>query len=208
MQIKCETFASQILLRIDNITALACINKTGSLRSKYLNEITKEIWSWCENKSLWGFAENVASKDNPAGYGSRISNIDTEWELSHYAYYLIIQTLGEPSIDLFASRTNRKCAVSFAINALTISWKNFFWYAFPPFSLISKILKKIREEKSKGILVIPDWSSQPWHPEFHNLCISKLVILPPHPYLLLSRCRKLIHPLHNKLTLIAGVVSG
>ena len=83
----------------------------GSSRSKLLNEITKEIWSWCESKGLWVFAEYVASKDIPADYGSRICNIDTELELSHYAHNLIIQTLGELSIDLFASRTNRKCAV-------------------------------------------------------------------------------------------------
>ena len=101
------------------------------------------------------FAEYVASGANPADKGSRINILDTEWELASGAFQDICERFGQPSIDRFASRINHKCEKycawerdpdAFAINALTISWKDEFWYGFTPFSLIPRILKKIKEE--------------------------------------------------------------
>ena len=42
----------QIFLRIDNITALAYINKMGGTKSCELNDIAKKIWEWCISKDL------------------------------------------------------------------------------------------------------------------------------------------------------------
>lgn len=84
--------------------------------------------------------------------------------MAGYAFQKIIENFGYPTIDLFASRVNAKCVKycswdrdpeAFAINAFTVNWKEEFWFAFPPFSLISKVLKKIRDEGSMGILVVP-----------------------------------------------------
>lgn len=36
-----------ILLRIDNTTAISCINKMGSIQFMHLNTITQELWQWC-----------------------------------------------------------------------------------------------------------------------------------------------------------------
>lgn len=212
-----EKIDTQILLRIDNLTALAYINKMGGIKHKDLNQLTKEIWEWCRNRGIWIFAEYVASKNNPADESSRISNLDTEWELANFAFQNIIKKYGQPTIDLFATRINSKCSKfcswerdpeAFAINSFTITWKNDFWYAFPPFALISRILKKIREEGSEGILVVPLWYSQPWYPEFKRMLISDLTEFKPSFNLLISPCRKLVHPLASDLTLVSGVVSG
>lgn len=135
-----DSQGKQVLLRIDNITALAYINKMGGIRHRALNDITKRLWQWCEAKAHWVFAEYVASKDNPADEGSRITNIDTEWELSDYAFERLCASFGSPVMDLFASRVNSKCRrycswdrdpYAVSINSLTISWKLDFWYAFP-----------------------------------------------------------------------------
>lgn len=73
-------------------------------------------------------------------------------------------------IDLFASRVNKKCSryisrdrdpEAFDIDAFTRSWSNFYFYAFPPFSLILKTLKKIILDQACGIVVVPDWPAQP-----------------------------------------------
>lgn len=220
LALKCfasSAYDIQILLRIDNITALAYINKMGGTQHRSLNELTKELWEWCIERKIWIFAEYVASNENLAYEGSRINNIDTEWELSGYAYNTLCKEFGNPSIDLFATRINRKCERycswerdpdALSINSLTISWKDEFWYAFPPFSLILKVLKKIKEEGSTGILIVPLWSIQPWYPEFKHLPISKMVTFKPSTKLLLSPCRKVTHPLASSLTLVGGVISG
>ena len=201
----------QILLRIDNITALAYINKMGGIKYRSLDYITKKLWEWCRDRDIWVFAEYIVSSDNLADEGSRVTNVDIEWELSNYAFQIIIKRFGNPSIDLFASRINTKCIkycswerdpeASF-INAFTVSWKQEFWYSFPPFSLIPRVLKKVREESSTGILVVPFWTTQPWYPEFKNLLISDTIFLKPSTKLLISPCRKIIHPLASTLTLV------
>ena len=105
-----NTRNKQVLLRIDNVTALAHVNKMGGTKHHDLHLITKSMWEWCIERDLWIFAEYVASKENPADEGSRLSNPDTEWELSNVAFQDILEAFGTPTIDLFASRVNAKCS--------------------------------------------------------------------------------------------------
>ena len=45
----------------------------------------------------------VTSKENPADEKSRISNIDTEWEIADYTFNSIKREFSNQEIDLFAS---------------------------------------------------------------------------------------------------------
>lgn len=84
---------------------------------------------------------------------SRISNIDTEWELRDHAFRRAVRAFRHPEVDLFAIRCNTKCKKFFAwgndpealaIDAFTADWHLLgLIYAFPPFSLILKVLKKM-----------------------------------------------------------------
>lgn len=125
-------FGKQILLGIDNLTALSYINKMGEgIKHDNLNSISKQIWKWCMERQIWLFAKYVASKDNPADEGSCLNNVNTDWELGDDAVKEIIFQFGIPTIYLFASRINTKCLKycswdrdpeAFAINPLTIPW--------------------------------------------------------------------------------------
>lgn len=42
----------EILLRIDNTTAIAYINKMGSVQYPELNKLARSIWLWCEERKL------------------------------------------------------------------------------------------------------------------------------------------------------------
>lgn len=213
-----ELHTCQVLLRIDNTTAIAYINKQGGIQFPELNAIAKDIWRWCEMRKIWVFAEYISSKDNvEADAGSRITNLDTEWELSDFAIDKIVSNFGIPEIDLFATRCNTKtkkyCSwqrdpEAWTINAFTLNWNNIFWYAFPPFALLPRILKKIQDEKTRGIIVAPLWNSQSWFPTFESLLEGNPIIFNPSKNLLISPCRKKTHPLYATLTLIAGVLSA
>lgn len=90
----------RILLRIDNQTAISCINRGGSVKFKHLNYATKLIWEWCENKNLSVFASYITSSDNiKADKESRSLSIDTEYQLNYYAFTKIIKNFGKPEID-------------------------------------------------------------------------------------------------------------
>lgn len=207
-----------ILLRIDNTTAIAYINKMGGVRYEHLNILCQEIWHWCEKHKIYIFASYIKSAENKeADISSRIIKIETEWELNHKYFQQVLQIFSEPEIDIFASRINRKCEKfvswfrdpeAWKVDAFTLDWSPLKFYAFPPFSLILRTLQKIITDKAEGIVIIPNWPSQPWYPLFHSLLISKPLIFSPSKDLLLSIDRITPHPLWAQLSLVVGLLSG
>lgn len=206
-----------ILLRIDNTTAIAYINKMGGIQYTHLNNIAREIWNWCEKRNIYVFASYIQSSENiTADFESRQLNIDTEWELADYAFKEITLSFGIPEFDLFASVQNHKCCRyaswrldpnSEIVDAFTFNWKNLNFYAFPPFSVIPKVLHKIKNDKAEGIVVVPYWPTQPWFPLWSSLIVSKVIYFQPNKSLLISPFR-VDHPLHMDLTLMASRLSG
>lgn len=70
-----------ILCRIDNTTAIAYINRMGSVQFPELNILTRKIWQWCEQRNPFLFASYIKSKDNKeADAESRFLNTDTQLE--------------------------------------------------------------------------------------------------------------------------------
>lgn len=205
-----------ILIRSDNKTVIALINRMGSCRYSHLHRLTKEVWEWCHIRQIWLFASYITSKDNYiADRESRSKNIESEYSLSTQAYNKIVLKFGNPDIDLFASHSNKKCTKyiswkqdpgSYAVDAFSFSWSSFF-YAFPPFTMIGKTLNKIIRDRAEGIMVVPKWNSQPWYPLFLKLLVEEPLYFHPHPKLILSPFRK-SHPIWNRLTLVAGRLSG
>ena len=99
----------QILLRVDNMTAIAYVNKMGGTRFPNLHALAKEIWQWAERKNIFLFASYIPSRENvEADALSRIANDDTEWELADTQFNKIIKTFGQVDIDLFATNHNTK----------------------------------------------------------------------------------------------------
>ena len=142
-----------------------------------------------------------------------------EWSLDRTIYDRGIHHLGlQPTIDLFASRLNYKIKpfISYQpdpeakiVNAFTVSWQPYLFYAFPPFSIISLVLQKIQREKSTGILVAPKWPTQPWWPVLMRMIVQNPIILPQTDKLLILPTNpELLHPLHQKLTLLMCHLSG
>jgi len=204
-----------ILCRVDNTTAMAYINKMGSVQFPKLNALARDIWQWCEQRNLFLYASYIKSLENrEADRESRSLAKETEWSLSKPAFDQITKRLGIPEIDLFASRNNAKCnrfvswrrdPESVAVDAFTLNWHKLRFYAFPPFSMIFRVLNKIIADKARGMLVVPLWPSQPWYPVFLSLLEDIPITLQPSKTLL--SFNRTPHPLWKKITLVAGTVS-
>lgn len=189
----------------------------GGIQYTHLNDITRQIWLFCEQRNIFIFASYIKSSDNVvADRESRVLKVDTEWELADYAFDKIIVLLGAPEYDLFASIQNHKCEryaswkldpCSETVDAFTINWKYLNFYAFPPFCLVAKVLHKIIMDKAEGILVVPIWPSQPWYPLYRKLLVSEEIIFEPNKSLLVSPFRH-VHALHSELSLAAARLSG
>ena len=92
------------------------------------------------------------------------------------------------TIDLFATSLNHQCSIYFspfhdpnalATDALLQNWNGWQAYAFPPWSLILAVLKKLRS--SSGVLltiIAPYWPQRPWFPDLLDLVVDGLVALP------------------------------
>lgn len=136
---------SNILLRIDNTTAISYINRMGGIKFPHLSAVAFQIWQYCKNKNLYVFASYINSKDNcTADEESQKLKPETEYELSQEAFEKVSSQLGRPEIDIFASRKNAKCARYFSwkcdpgsevVDAFTVPWTNKKFYAFPPSQL-------------------------------------------------------------------------
>lgn len=206
-----EKHDCSILLRVDNTTAISYVNRMGGIQFPHLNDLSRQIWQWSEERNIWLFASYINTKENTeADEESRKHNPDTECELSASAFDEITKCFGEPEIDLFASRANAKCQNfmswkrdpdASAIDAFTVKWNTSFFYAFPPFPLILKCLQKIVEENATGILIFPFWPSQAWYPQLMKFVVSNIIWLNPKDHRIKSCYR-------NPLILGAAVLSG
>lgn len=208
-----------VRLRIDNVTAQIFVNKMGGCRSKLCNSVAREIWHFAIDNEMWLTAEYLPGKDNYlADRESRIFHDDTEWMLSSSVFKEITERFFLPEIDLFASRLNHQIArfvswkpepSAFGVNAFNCDWSNFKFYAFPPFSVIDRVLEKTIQDKAEGILVVPQWETTHWWPLLLELCLTVPWSIPPAKRLLgLPYAPEKIHPLYNKLRLLVCHVSG
>ena len=157
----------------DNTTAVAYLCNGGGTRSTICNDITKNIWNWCETQNVWIMVGHIPGIDNvDADYESRHFSENTEWKLNPIIFQNICEQFGFPDIDLFASKNNFQINpyVSWGpdpnatyVNAFHIHWSQFnLVYIFPPFRLLNRVLRKIINEKAKAIVIAPDWPAQPW----------------------------------------------
>jgi hypothetical protein len=184
-----QLLGKHVCVRNDNMTAVSDIGKMGTSHSRNRNNLTREIWTWCIIHRVFLTTAHIPGKDNEAADAeSRKARDQTEWALDPAIFQQGTQRLGvKPVVDLFASRLNYKLKPFIAyqpdpeaeaVNAFTISWHPYLFYAFPPFSIIPLVLQKIREEESTGLIVVPNWPIQPWWPYLMRMIIQHPVVLP------------------------------
>lgn len=211
--------ATHIKIMSDNTTTVSAINKMGTSRSHNCDEVAKDIWEWAIERNNWLTAAHIPGIFNEeADRLSRKFEIHTEWMLNKEKFQETCKQLDyTPTVDLFASRLNNQTKefVSYrpdpecvAVNAFTLDWSSLKFYAFPPFNCISRVLNKIIRENAVGLIVVPDWPTQPWYPLLKKLIIKKHLLFSSPTLLQQPNYPMMKHPLHKKLKLMVCLVSG
>ena len=122
-----------------------------------------------------------------------------------------------PDIDLFASRFIAKFPKfvswhsepgAMVVDAFRVSWSILKCYAFPPFSLLPQVLRKVREDKALVLLIAPVWTTKSWYPILLQLLIDQPIFLPKGDTLLSLPHGNAHHPLKDDLVLAAWILSG
>ena len=122
-----------------------------------------------------------------ADYESRYVQDSSEWMLCPKTFNLICSVLGVPEIDLFASRISHQVPKYFAWkldhysvgrDAFQTKWTHLKGYAFPPFSLMGRVLRKVELDQATIVVVAPVWQGQPWFPKLLQLAVRNPILLP------------------------------
>jgi len=206
-------------IQTDNMTALSYLVKMGGTKSLVLTQLSKELWEFILAQGITITAEHLPGKLNvEADTQSRMVNDSSEWKLSPIVFNKLCQQRGVPSIDLFASRTSHQVPrymswkldpYSQGRDAFQIMWKHLEAYAFPPFSLIPRVLQKVQLEQASIMLITPAWQTQAWYPRVLQMCVQNPILIPKRKDLLLNPDQE-VHPLvrNQSLQLVAWKISG
>lgn len=209
-----------VLIKSDNSTTVAYIKHMGGTKSECCDLVAHRIWDWAYQRNVWLSATHIPGVINTvADEESRNANDRTEWTIHHKCFSAICGLWGVPEVDLFASLANTRLPsyMSFRpdvntahVDAFTTAWNYNYIYCFPPFSLMTKVLKKIQHDQvCRALVVCPLWPSQVWFPTMMSMLVATPRLLPCSKYLLhLPHKPDLLHPLHPKLQMIACLVSG
>ena len=130
-----------VLLKLDNTTAVAYINKKGGSSSASCNKLAKYIWNWAKGQDIWITASQVPwVKKTPDNLRSRLFYDNKEWSLNEKVAKSLFDRFGNPEIDLFASRLNTKWTKYasykpdpdvYHVNAFSLCWLDLNSYIFP-----------------------------------------------------------------------------
>lgn len=190
-----------ILLHIDNMTAVAYVRQFGGTHSIPCNEVALNIWNWAEIRNIWLSSTHIEGVNNTEAdrlSRGRISaaktrsNI-TEWSIHPEICNQLWDDVEKPDVDLFASAVNAKCtkyvswtaeADAWKVDAFSFSWTDIYFYAFPPFALLHRVLKRVQEDQATGLLVAPCWTTATWFPRLLKLLTDHPLQLPNRPDLL------------------------
>ena len=149
---------------------------------------------------------------------SRTIQSSAEWQLHKGVFWSLMQNVFQCDVDLFATRLNcqlprfvswRPDPFAIGTDALLTTWTRWRGYAFPPFALINKVLRKVQEERSTILLIAPVWESQSWYPALLSLLVNYPTLLPVHQNLIADPFGQ-PHPLllTGQLRLAAWTLSG
>ncbi len=171
-----------VLIRTDNTSVVAYINRQGGVRSKALCKQAAMLLLWADSRLLSIRATHIPGLLNRgADMLSRRRIPQGDWRLHPESVRMIWNLYGEAEVDLFATSENAHCPSFFSLShsplegdALTARWPTARLYAFPPIKILPLVLCKIREERASVILIAPNWPNQPWFPD-----LTELLIAPP-----------------------------
>ena len=178
---------SSVTVFANNSTAIAYLRNQGGTHS-LLNSIAQRILRWAENLPVVISPQFIVGKHNVLADSLSLPNqiLGSGWTLKQEVFQDLCKRW-PVSIDLFATSRNHRCSIYFSPyhdhNALgTDALQNCDgWqaYAFPPWSLIPAVLKKLRS--SSGVLltiIAPYWPQRPWFPDLLDLMVDGPVALP------------------------------
>jgi hypothetical protein len=178
----------------DNTSAVAAIQRQGTVRSRSLLSVAQALLTWSQEHSIQLIVSYIPGKLNvTADRLSRTGVIQTEWCLDRQITQKIFQIYFQPNLDLFAVFHNKVLTnfvsphphpQAWGVDAMSLNWRLLSGYAFPPTGLLAPVLAKCQSCQGEIILIAPLWPSKQWYPLLLDLLIDLPICLGQHDTLL------------------------
>ena len=179
-----------VLICCDNLSCVYYINKQGGTRSPFMMCETSAVLALAESLCLTLSAVHVRGELNVLAdmLSRRHAILRNEWRLATHTFQWLCDASawGRPTLELFGNRLNRHlpryvspCAdgQAFAVDALVCTWPSEVLYAFPPFTIMDRVLLKILQERPQRLLLVaPLRPLAPWFPRLHVMALSVTLI--------------------------------
>ena len=135
----------------------------------------------------------------------------TEWSLLPEVFQLICTMWHQPQIILFATRFNNKLpqfgspipdTLAWAVDALSLPCEVLDAYAFPPVTILGKVVVKLRDNPCRRIILISlGWTNMPWFWDLVAISSEIPLCLPNLPNLLTQHFNQIPHKNLSNLNL-------
>ena len=165
---------SKVKILIDNQAAARIID-VGSMKSE-IHRIAMSIFFICIKNGITLEAQWIPRHLNEAADSAsrEAEMVDTDdWGINHQFFKIINNKWGPLSIDCFANHYNAKLPRFYSlfhspgcegVDCFASNWKGENCLLVPPVSVAGRALKHLRLCRSKGVLVVPFWSSAHFWP--------------------------------------------
>ncbi|KAG1246026.1 hypothetical protein G6F68_014809 [Rhizopus microsporus] len=149
--------------------------KSGGTSSALLQDLAIQIQDICNTYNIQTIYQHIPGVHNTeADALSRKKIPFHESAIPKKMFQWIEANWGKRRVDAFAARHNHQLIEYWtlnqdhnatAIDAFQQDWRIKGLYLYPPWKLIPQVLKKIKEQKLKEVVLItPMWPSQYWFP--------------------------------------------
>ncbi|CAG2188282.1 unnamed protein product [Mytilus edulis] len=175
--IKTLIINKRVTAEVDNQAVVYAWNNQYS-KNNLINEIMKEIFQLTFQQNCNLSLSYIHTSQNPSDYLSRVYS-KSDASISKRTWIYIQQKFGPHSVDMFSLDSNAmldnegfeishftpyKTPLSSGVDAFAQIYKSSeIYYAFPPFCLISAVVKFIIQENITCTLIFPDFKPvKPW----------------------------------------------
>ena len=126
--------------------------------------------------------------------GNKQQDWFNHWKLNPKVFKLIEEQWGPLHTDLFATEKNRQLekyyskeeeSLSAGVNSFDQTWDVEGCYANPPWNLLDRTVRRIKEERLRVVLISPFWPNMEWFKLALKMCACPPIILGRHTKLYL-----------------------
>lgn len=178
-----------VLLHEDNQAVVGVLTGLTS-RSPALMAELRKLWYLLDSHNIWIRPEYIRSAAN--AWADRLSReTDTDdWQLNPRVFALLSGAWGRPSVDCFASSTNRQlprfyarwmCPGAEGVDVMARShdaWRREHNWCNPPWHLLPDLADTLRHSGAEATVIAPYWPDAPWFPTLAALADAEMRLHP------------------------------